>query len=321
MKLSIVIAAYNEESNVIPLLNRIVIALQGSDYEIIYVDDGSKDKTAMSVKSFGHPRVKLIELRRNYGQSLALRAGIDAAGGDIIVTLDADLQNDPSDIPGMVELLESGGVDVVSGLRIKRKDKTISRKIPSLIANWLIRVTTGLKIRDFGCSLRVFRAEFARELNLYGEMHRFIPVLLHLAGARMIQVPVNHHPRRNGYSKYNISRTYRVVADLFFILFFNRFMNRPMHLFGVAGLFFSLIGIGLNIYLLGLKLLGKDIWGKPLIILAMIMLFAGIQFITIGILSEILMRTYYESQDKQPYLIRKITRCGKKDQKVYHRVS
>lgn len=313
MKLSIVVAAYNEELNVEPLLNNIIEILDGQDYEIIYVDDGSVDGTASAVKKLNHPRIQLIELRKNYGQSTALRAGIDCATGEYIVTIDADLQNDPGDIPSMLKLIETEEVDVIAGLRKNRKDKAISRKLPSVIANWIIRMSTGLKIRDLGCSLRLFRSEFAKNLNLYGEMHRFIPVLLHLEGASILQIPVRHHARRSGASKYNINRSFKVLADLFLIIFFKRFMQRPMQLFGVAGLLLSAVGLALNIYLLVLKFMGRDIWGKPLLILGVILLIGGIQLITIGIISEILMRTYYESQNKKPYTIKRISKGEQKD--------
>ncbi|MGD2034233.1 MAG: glycosyltransferase family 2 protein [Bacteroidales bacterium] len=317
MKLSVVIAAYNEEANAEPLLNHLLSTLEGIDFEIIYVDDGSMDATTDEVEKIRDTRIMLIEFRKNYGQSAALRAGIEAARGEYIVTMDADLQNDPDDIPLMLDIIEKKRVDVVAGLRKNRKDRTFSRKLPSLIANWLIRASTGLKTKDFGCSLRLYRSEFAKSLDLYGEMHRFIPVLLHLEGARVLQIPVNHHARKNGISKYNMNRSFKVLADLFLIIFFKRFMQKPMQLFGVTGILLSSIGIALNLYLLILKLLGRDIWGKPLLILAVIALIGGIQLITIGILSEILMRTYYESQDKKPYKIRRVLRAEQKKQETY----
>ncbi len=310
MKISVVIAAYNEQDNVKPLLEGISESLNNFEYEVLYVDDGSSDDTVKNVLEVNDPHVTLIELRKNFGQSAALRAGMDHAGGEYIVFMDADMQNDPSDIPSMLETLQQREVDVVAGQRSKRKDRVLSRTLPSLIANWLIRMATGLKTKDFGCSLRVFRAEIAKGLSLYGEMHRFIPVLLHLEGARVIQVPVRHHPRNSGQSKYNLSRSYKVLADLFFIIFFDKFMHRPMQLFGVGGLLLALIGVGLNFYLLVLKIMGRDIWGKPLMILGLITFLGGIQLITLGILSEILMRTYFESQNKKPYSIRKVVHAG-----------
>ncbi len=304
--LSVVVTVYNEEENIRPLVERISNALSELDYEMIYVDDGSTDGTLKELKSIDHPRLRTVELRKNYGQSSALMAGIDTARGAFIATMDGDLQNDPADLPEMLALAQKEDYDVVSGERVNRKDGMFLRKIPSRIANYIIRKTSGVHLRDYGCALRVFRAEIAKDLGLYGELHRFIPVLAALEGARHAQIPVRHHARQFGTSKYGLSRTFKVVSDLLLMLFFKRYMQRPMHLFGIGGLAVFSIGMLINIYLLVLKILGNDIWGKPLLILGLLLVVAGVQFITIGIVVEIQMRTYYESQKKRPYQIRKI---------------
>ena len=308
MKLSIVIAVYNEEENIRPMVERVTDALKGFEYEIIYVDDGSTDSTIKELKAIRNPRLKFIELRKNYGQSLALMAGIDAAEGDYIVTLDGDLQNDPSDIPMMLQLAEEGDWDLVAGLRANRKDGLFLRKIPSLIANWIIRTSTSVRMKDYGCALKVFKKEIAKDLGLYGELHRFIPVLAHLEGAKITQVDVKHHPRQFGQSKYGLGRTFKVISDLLLLLFLKKYLQKPMHLFGNVGVIFSLIGSVILGYLGVLKLMGNDIWGKPLLLLGILLVIAGIQLVTIGIVVEIQMRTYYESQGKRPYKVRKVYR-------------
>lgn len=303
-KLSIVVTVYNEEDNIRPLVEAISKALAGFTYEIIYVDDGSTDNTLQVLHSLDDPHLKVVELMKNYGQSLALMAGIDQAEGAYIVTMDGDLQNDPTDIPHMLELAESGKWDMVAGERVNRQDGMVLRKIPSRIANYIIRRSSGVMLRDYGCALKVFRAGLAKDLGLYGELHRFIPVLASLEGARITQVPVKHHARQFGVSKYGLGRTFKVVSDLLLMLFFKRYMQKPMHLFGNVGVILFSIGLLINLYLLVLKLLGNDIWGKPLMILGLMAILAGVQFITIGIVIEIQMRTYFESQKKKPYKIR-----------------
>lgn len=305
-KLSVVVCVFNEEENIKPLVQQITDALVSIDYEIVYVDDGSTDKTVREIISLNHPRLTLVEFKKNFGQSSALAAGIDHAQGEYIVLLDGDLQNDPSDIPMMLELAEKDGWDMVAGMRSNRKDGFIFRKIPSLIANAIIRKTTQVKIKDYGCTLKLFTSDLAKSLGLYGELHRFIPVLASLEGGSIIQVEVKHHPRSFGKSKYGMGRTFKVVADLLLMLFFKKYMQQPMHLFGRWGIIILMAGMILNFYLLILKILGNDIWGKPLLLLAILLTLAGIQMITIGILAEILMRTYYESQNKTPYKIKRI---------------
>jgi len=305
-ELSIVITVKNEEENIKPLLESIRLALTGIDYEVILVDDGSTDKTKQQVLNSADERTVLVELRKNYGQSTAMTAGIDYSTGRYIALLDGDLQNDPNDIPGMLDLLKREDWDVVAGNRKNRKDGMFLRKIPSKIANALIRRMTGVYIKDYGCTLKVFRREIAEELNLYGELHRFIPVIAKMQGARITQVDVKHHPRKFGKSKYGIGRTFRVLSDLVLMLFFRRYIQKPMHLFGTIGFISLGIGIVINLYLLVLKIMGHDIWGKPLLILGLIFLLGGIQLITIGILAEISVRTYFESQNKKTYTVRKV---------------
>lgn len=305
-KLSLVICVYNEEKNIKPLVQGIIESLQGYDYEIIYVDDGSTDHTIQEIKSLENKYITLIELRKNYGQSSALAAGIDYATGTYIITLDGDLQNDPSDIPAMLKKLKDENLDLVAGIRKKRQDGMFFKKIPSKIANFIIRLTTDVKMKDYGCTLKVFSSETAKGLGLYGELHRFIPVLAHLDGARLGQMEVKHHARKFGKSKYGIGRTFKVVSDLLLMIFFKKYLRKPMHLFGNFGLLLLLAGVIINIYLGILKIMGQDIWGKPLLILGVILLITGIQLITIGIIAEMLMRIYYEGQRKKPYRIRNI---------------
>jgi len=305
-ELSIVVTVKDEEENIKPLLEGIRPALSGIDYEVILVDDGSADKTRQQVLNNADERTVLVELRKNYGQSTAMTAGIDYSTGRYIALLDGDLQNDPSDIPGMLDLLKREDWDVVAGNRKNRKDGMFLRRIPSKIANAVIRRMTGVNIKDYGCTLKVFRREIAEELNLYGELHRFIPVIAKMQGARITQVDVKHHPRQFGKSKYGIGRTFRVLSDLVLMLFFRRYIQKPMHLFGTIGFISLGVGIVINLYLLVLKIMGHDIWGKPLLILGLIFLLGGIQLITIGILAEISVRTYFESQNKKTYTVRKV---------------
>lgn len=305
-KLSVVVCVYNEEQNIKPLIDQITASLKDVDYEIVYVDDGSTDNTVKEIVKQNHPRLILVELRKNYGQSSALAAGIAQASGEYIVLLDGDLQNDPADIPAMLELAEKENWDIVAGERKNRQDKVLLRKIPSWIANSIIRKTTNVKIKDYGCTLKLFKSDIAKNLGLYGELHRFIPVLASFEGASITQVEVKHHSRQFGKTKYGIGRTFRVVADLLLMLFFKKYLQRPMHLFGTWGILITIVGVIINLYLLVLKIMGQDIWGKPLLLLGVLLLIAGIQLITIGIIAELLMRTYYESQSKTPYRIKRI---------------
>ena len=307
-KLSVVVCVYNEELNIKPLVEKITASLDKIEYEIIYVDDGSTDATVKEILKLKHPLLNLVQFKRNYGQSSALAAGIDVAIGEYIVLLDGDLQNDPSDIPSMLEKAEKEDWDIVAGERKNRKDGFFLRKIPSWIANSIIRKTTNVKIRDYGCTLKLFKSDVAKNLGLYGELHRFIPVLASFDGASITQQEVKHHPRKFGKTKYGMGRTFKVVADLLLMLFFKKYFQRPMHLFGSWGIIITLVGIMINIYLLILKMSGQDIWGKPIMLLGILLIMAGFQLITIGIIAELQMRTYFESQNKTPYQIKKITK-------------
>jgi glycosyltransferase involved in cell wall biosynthesis len=306
MQLSIVITLFNEEDNVAPLLESIWTAMAGYDYELILVDDGSRDHTVRQVRQHAFDAVKLIILQKNYGQTTAMAAGIKEAQGEYIVTLDGDLQNDPADIPMLLEMVRKENWDVVAGQRANRQDGLFLRKIPSSIANALIRAMTDVRLHDYGCTLKIFRQDIAKDLGLYGELHRFIPVLAAMQGARMTEVSVRHHARKFGTSKYGLGRTVRVMSDLMFIVFFQRYFQRPMHLFGPPGILLFLAGAGLNIYLLVLKIMGEKIGNRPLLILGVILLLAGLQLILFGFVAEILMRIYYESQSKRNYKIKQI---------------
>jgi len=307
-KLSVVISIYNEELNIAPLVEQLDKALSNVNHEVLFVDDGSTDQSIDEILKAkeSRPHFKLVEFRRNFGQSSAIAAGIEYAEGEYIATIDGDLQNDPLDIPWMLEMLESSKYDVIAGKRANRQDKAFTRKVPSLIANWIIRKSTKLNIEDYGCTLRVFRSEIAKSMGLYGELHRFIPILLHLQGARIHQVNVRHHHRIHGESKYGLNRTFKVLSDLILMLFINKYMAKPMHFFGKIGIVVTGFGALINLYLLILKIMGEDIWGRPLLLLGILSLIAGIQFISLGIIAEVQMRTYYESQNKKQYSIRRI---------------
>jgi glycosyltransferase involved in cell wall biosynthesis len=302
--LSVVITVYNEEDNIQPLLQATYAALSGMDYEVILVEDGSTDRTVAEVKKYANTRTKLVIFNRNYGQTTALAAGIDQATGEYIATMDGDLQNDPTDLPSMLQKAIDEEWDVVAGRRANRKDGFVLRKIPSKIANWIIRNSTNVHLKDYGCTLRVYKAEIAQNMGLYGELHRFIPVLAKQEGAKMTEVDVKHHPRIHGTSKYGLSRTFKVMADLILMLFFQKYFQRPIHLFGGLGLIAFLLGGIINVYLLVLKILGEDIWGRPILILGFMLILGGIQLITTGIIAEIIVRTYFESQDKKTYRVK-----------------
>jgi len=304
--LSIVVPLYNEEDNVVLLTQKIHESLVGYRYQIIYIDDFSTDATRKVIKSMNDTKVHLIALKKNYGQSLALAAGIDYAEGEYIITMDGDLQNDPSDIPQMLAYAVRGEYDLITGIRQKRKDSLV-KKIPSKIANFLVRRVTKLDIKDNGCALKVFTKDIAKDLNLYGEMHRFITLLAFLEGAQIKQVPVKHHARHAGVSKYGLERVFKVVADMMLLLFIRKYIQRPIHLFGIFGVLLIMLGIVINIYLLVVKLMGEDIGNRPLLIFGLMFILAGIQLFTIGIVMELLIRTYYESQQKRPYRIKNIS--------------
>ena len=291
MELSVVIPLFNEEKNVCLLLSRLHQALASYQYELILVDDGSTDQTIRQVHFYAKHRVRLVSLNYNQGQTYAMKTGIALADEDYIVTMDGDLQNDPSDIPRLLNKLIEGSYDMVTGYREKRKDAW-HRTFPSRVANWLIRNTTGVHVRDYGCTLKVFRANLAKSLDLHGELHRFIPVLAHLQGARIGELPVHHAPRLHGTSKYGLNRTLKVASDLLLVLFFQKYWARAMHLFGTIGLLLMASGAITLLYLVGIKLLGHDIGGRPLLLLGMMSILGGLQFVSFGFIAEMLYRLH-----------------------------
>jgi glycosyltransferase involved in cell wall biosynthesis len=312
--LSVVIPIKDERDNLRPLHDQLCQALEplGLEFELLIVDDGSTDGSAEVLQELAtlDPRVKVVQLRRNYGQTPALRAGIDCAAGDVIVTMDGDLQNDPADIPMLLDRLRDG-YDVVLGWRKDRQDGLWHRKIPSWAANALIRWVTKVRTLDMGCTLRALRRQAAEELALYGEMHRFIPVLAQNSGHRILQVPVRHHPRRFGQTKYNISRTVRVFLDLITVKFLDSYLTRPMHVFGAGGLICMLAGFtSLFVTVLEKLVWNEDMTGNPLLLLSVMLTVIGVQFISMGLLGEMIARTYFESQGKTAYMIRKTLNLG-----------
>ncbi|MDW8115131.1 MAG: glycosyltransferase family 2 protein [Geminocystis sp.] len=313
MDLSIVVPIYNEEDNIPILIQSIEESLKdtGYEYEIVCVDDGSQDCSLKILKNLAmvNPRLRVVALRRNYGQTAAMAAGFENSRGQFIVTLDGDLQNDPADIPLLLAKLQEG-YDLVSGWRRHRRDDTITRVVPSKVANWLISRITGVALHDYGCSLKAYRKELIDDLNLYGELHRFLPVLAYIEGARITEIPVTHHPRRFGKSKYGLGRTFRVILDLFTIFFIKKFLTRPMHIFGFFGLISLFLGFIIGAYLSFLKLaLGESIGDRPLLILSVLLVLAGVQLFSFGLLAELLIRTYHESQKRPIYRIREIYCC------------
>ncbi|MEC4986607.1 MAG: glycosyltransferase family 2 protein [Oscillatoria sp. PMC 1068.18] len=310
LDVSIVVPIYNEVESLPHLLEYLAQILQENQlsYEIICVDDGSSDGSTELLKEIAQKQnnVKAVILRRNYGQTPAMAAGFKYATGKAIATLDADLQNDPADIPMLLSKLAEG-YDLVSGWRKKRQDAALTRLLPSKIANWLIGRVTGVRIHDYGCSLKAYRQELVADLHLYGELHRFLPALAFIEGARIAELPVRHHARRFGKSKYGLGRTFRVLMDLLTIWFMKKFLTRPMHVFGSLGLLLMFVGTVLGGYLTFLKLgWQENIGDRPLLILAVVLLLAGVQFFCFGLLGELLMRTYHESQDRPIYRVREV---------------
>lgn len=318
--LSLVIPVYNEVENLRPLTAEITAALDptGLDYEVVFVDDGSRDGSFALLEQLHaeDPRIAVIRFRRNHGQTAAFAAGFDYAQGRTICTLDADRQNDPADIPRLLAKMEEGA-DVVNGWREDRQDNLLLRRVPSRVANKLIAATSGVHLRDRGCSLRLFRAEVVHELHLYGEMHRFIPEMCAFAGFTLAEVPVNHRPRVAGESKYGISRTFRVIVDLFTILFLRKYSDRPMHLFGNIGFpmgaigFLILFGLGFAKVWAGLTagwpgFHDYQIGSRPLFLLGVLLVILGVQFIALGLIAELIVRTYYETQGKAVYYVRDV---------------
>ena len=324
-RLSLVIPMYNEQDNVMPMLERVheVLGDYPMPWEVLLVNDGSSDATLATMregqKTYGE-HVRVVELRRNFGQTAAMQAGIDLARGDVIATLDGDLQNDPVDIPRMVNRLLDEELDLVAGWRKNRQDAVIMRKIPSRIANKLIRRITGVQLHDYGCSLKVFRADVVKSIRLYGEMHRFIPAWLatYTAPNRIAEEVVEHHARTRGVSKYGISRTFRVIIDLLVVYFFMRFSARPGHFFGMVGLGLGGLGGLIMTYMAVLKLIGEDIGTRPLFFTGILMILVGVQMLTTGVLAEMLSRVYFESQERKSYIVRNKDATPEQDSEGWH---
>ena len=305
--ISVVVPLKDERDNVRPMVERVRDALRDSGpWELVFVDDGSTDGTFAELEAAAHaePRVKVVRLRRNFGQSAATQAGLDAAAGDVIVTMDGDLQNDPADIPRLLAKLDEG-YDAVLGQRMNRQDKFLLRKVPSLCANWLIRKVLAVPFKDFGCTLRALRRDVASGLMLYGEMHRFITAIVIQQGAKVTQVPVRHHPRTAGVSKYNLTRTVRVLLDLMTVKFQGSYQTRPMHLFGLFGLacmFLGFLGVAASVVMKYTT--GPGMTANPLFLLGSVAGLIGVQFVSLGLMGEVLTRVYFESQGKRPYAVR-----------------
>jgi glycosyltransferase involved in cell wall biosynthesis len=318
VKLSVVIPLLNEAENLPALYKEMTASCESLNfpYEIIFVDDGSTDSSFQVLKAFeaGDPRLKIIRLRKNFGQTAALSAGFDYARGEIIITLDADLQNDPGDFPLLIRKIEEG-YDIVSGWRLKRKDKLISRRLPSAIANWIISKITKVKLHDYGCTLKAFRKDIIKNIKLYGEMHRFIPAIASTMGVTIAEVRVNHRPRIHGKSKYNIFKSIRVFLDLLTVKFLLTYSTRPLQAFGLFGLITGGIGgilaLALSYQRLVLKVGLSD---RPLLLLAILMIVIGFQFITMGLLGEIMVRSYHETAEKHIYVIREVVDSERKDE-------
>lgn len=311
LDVSVVIPIHNEIESIPRLLDAVSSAMADGQltYEIICVDDGSTDGSdkLLRQQALSRKDLRAIILRRNYGQTAAMAAGFKHSAGKVIVTMDGDLQNDPSDIPNLLTKLDEG-YDLVSGWRKKRQDAAVTRLLPSKIANGLISVITGVRLNDYGCSLKAYRAELAKDMNLYGELHRFLPALAFIEGARIAELPVKHHPRRFGQSKYGLSRTFRVLMDLVTIAFMKTFLTKPMYAFGFLGLGSTFLGIILGTYLTFLKFgLNQGIRDRPLLLLAVVLFLAGLQMFCFGLLAELMMRTYHESQDRPIYRIREMS--------------
>ena len=307
VSLSIVVPIYNEEASLPYLVNQILDVLKPMEenFELVLVNDGSSDKSAevMRKLSLEVPELLVVILRKNYGQTAAMAAGFDISCGQIVVTLDGDLQNDPADIPLLVKKIRDG-FDLVSGWRYKRQDAAISRKLPSRIANLLIGKVTGVRLNDYGCSLKAYRKEVLTDMRLYGELHRFLPVLANIEGARITEVKVNHRARQFGSSKYGIDRTFRVLMDLLTVWFMNRFLTRPMYVFGFGGILAIFCSFITSFYLLIIKILGNDIGDRPLLLFALLLAVTGVQLFGFGLLGELQIRTYHESQNRPIYRIR-----------------
>lgn len=312
LQLSVILPVYNEEDNIVELHNEIAAVLDETEgpTEVIYVDDGSSDSTLEKLKAIHSQddRAVVVEFRRNFGQTAAMAAGFEFARGKVVVAMDADRQNDPADIPKLLAKIEEG-YDLVSGWRHERKDGYLLRLLPSKLANKLISWATDVKLHDYGCSLKAFRYDVVKQISLYGEMHRFIPALASAVGVSIAEVKVNHRPRIAGQSKYGISRTFRVILDLITVLFLLKFSSKPLQFFGSFGLISGFIGFSICLYLTIEKwIFHIPMSDRPLLLLGILLLFIGLQFITVGLLAELMTRTYHEAQDKPIYTIRRLLR-------------
>ncbi len=307
---SIVIPVFNEAENVAPLHREIAAAVKdrAEEYEIIFIDDGSSDGSLAELKKLraGDPRVKIVQFRKNFGQSAAISAGFELCRGEVVIAMDADLQNDPADIPRLVDKVEEG-FDIVNGWRRDRHDKWLTRKVPSYFGNKLISWITGTRLHDYGCTLRGFNREVVKNLKLYGEMHRYIPAIASRMGIRSTEIPVNHRARKFGRSKYGLGRTFRVVIDLISLKFLLAYSHRPLQIFGGVGLLMIVTGLGCGSYLTYAKfVLNQGIAGRPLLFFTLLMIFLGFQAISLGLLAEMLSRIYHEGFDKNEYAIREL---------------
>ena len=307
--ISVIIPVFNESESIGYLLDEVVNVMRTNKitFEIVVVNDGSQDSTSnvLDELTIKIKELSVISLRKNYGQTAAMAAGFDNSNGEIVITLDGDLQNDPNDIPILISHINEG-YDLICGWRYDRKDKLINRRIPSKIANKLIANVTGLKLHDYGCSLKAFKKEILDDIKLYGELHRFLPVLANIEGAKIKEIKVNHRSRKYGSSKYGIDRTFRVLMDLLTVWFMTRFLTRPMYGFGFIGIISILVSLGMTSYLLIVKMFGEDIGNRPMLMFALILGIAGVQLFSFGLLSELLIRTYHESQNRPIYRVRKI---------------
>ena len=307
--ISIIIPVFNESESIGYLLDEVLNVMQNNklNCELIVVNDGSNDNTStvLDELTIKIKELSVISLRKNYGQTAAMAAGFDNTKGEIVITLDGDLQNDPNDIPKLISHINEG-YDLICGWRYERKDKLINRRIPSKIANKLIANVTGLKLHDYGCSLKAFKKEIVDDIKLYGELHRFLPVLANIEGAKIKEIKVNHRSRKYGSSKYGIDRTFRVLMDLLTVWFMTKFLTRPMYGFGFFGIISILLSLGMTSYLFIIKLLGNDIGNRPMLMFALILGIAGVQLFSFGLLGELLIRTYHESQNRPIYRVRKI---------------
>lgn len=317
MLLSVVIPLFNEEENIPLLYDELNEVLPGLDleYEVIFIDDGSSDNSLQLLKELQaeDSRVVVVSFRKNFGQTAAMAAGFDYADGDVIITMDADLQNDPHDIPKLLEQIENGN-DVVTGWRFDRKDPFINRRLPSIIANKIISKTTGVNLHDYGCTLKAFKREVIKNVRLYGEMHRFIPAIASGMGIDFTEVKVNHRPRIFGSSKYGISRTIRVVLDLMTVKFLLSYATRPIQVFGLMGVICGGLGVIIALVMtFQRQFMGVPLADRPLLFLAVLLIFIGIQFITLGLIAELQARTYHESQNKPVYYVKNVYRKGKGD--------